>query len=203
MKIKSFPPAVAHPPRFASLLHLTNALRRRQTALGLAALAVGLAGAHSANFPAQGDDVTPSMGLFRINIEPSFRSLMEPSGPPTSFVGYVGYNSAAGRLTSPTLVDRTTEIGRSGRNIRFYPFPGAGIPVGAGSWDTISGYSAYPAIPLSFFAAPANTMNSAMKPAVPGRPSDERQASVKKPATTGITWAKPPIFAIALVCARS
>src|SRR5438445_8905224 len=108
-------------------------------------------------FPPQGDDVTPSMGLFRIIVDPHFRPLMDPTGPPTSFGGYVGYHSADGRMTSPTVVDTTTMIGRSGRNNRFYAFPAGGIPIGAGSWDTVFSYAEYPAIPFQFFAAPANT----------------------------------------------
>ena len=57
-------------------------------------------------FPPQGDDVTPSMGVFRLVVDPLFRPLLSPTGPPTSFVGYIGFHSSDGRLTSPMLIDR-------------------------------------------------------------------------------------------------
>src|SRR5882757_1727850 len=102
-------------------------------------------------FPPQGDDITPSMGLFRIIVDPHFRPLMGPTGAPDFFSGYLGYHSVDGRMTSPTVVDTMTTIGRSSRHNRFYAFPVAGIPIGAGSWDTVFGYSDYPGIPFLFF----------------------------------------------------
>src|SRR4029077_6593751 len=87
-------------------------------------------------FPPQGDDLTPSMGVFRIIVDPLFRPLLGPTGPPTSFPGYTGFHSSDGRLTSPMLIDSSTIIGRTDRNSRFYPFP---VPLGAGSWDVING----------------------------------------------------------------
>lgn len=105
-------------------------------------------------FPPQGDDVTPSMGVFRLVVDPLFRPLFAPTGPPTSFPGYTGFHSSDGRLTSPMLIDSSTTIGRSNPNSRFYSFP---QPLGAGSWDIINGYSDYPAIPFMWFAAPAPT----------------------------------------------
>ena len=105
-------------------------------------------------FPPQGDDVTPSMGVFRIIVDPLFRPLLGPTGPPTSFPGYTGFHSSDGRLTSPMLIDSSTTIGRSNRNSRFYGFP---QPLGAGSWDVIAGYGDYPAIPFMWFTAPAPT----------------------------------------------
>jgi hypothetical protein len=105
-------------------------------------------------FPPQGDDSTDSMGLFRIVVDPLFRPLLSPTGPPTSFVGYTGFHSSDGRLTSPLLIDNATTIGRSNPNSRFYSFPQA---LGAGSWDTITGSGDYPAIPFLWFAAPSPT----------------------------------------------
>jgi hypothetical protein len=105
-------------------------------------------------FPPQGDDVTPSMGVFRIIVDPLFRPLLGPTGPPTSFAGYTGFHSSDGRLTSPMLIDSSTIIGRSNPNPRPTPFP---QPLGAGSWDVLLGYSDYPAIPFLWFAAPVNT----------------------------------------------
>src|SRR5208282_5251178 len=48
----------------------------------------------------------------------------------------------------------STTIGRSNPNPRLTPFP---QPLGAGSWDTVSGYGDYPAIPFMWAAAPLNT----------------------------------------------
>lgn len=108
----------------------------------------------AAVFPPQGDDVTPSMGVFRIVVDPLFRPLLAPTGPPTSFAGYVGFHSSDGRLTSPMLIDSSTTIGRSNPNPRLTPFP---QPLGAGSWDVLLGYSDYPSIPFAWFAAPLGT----------------------------------------------
>ena len=107
-----------------------------------------------AAIPPQGDDVTPSMGVFRIVVDPLFRPLLSPTGPPTPFVGYLGFHTSDGRLTSPLLIDKSTIIGRSNPNDRFYPFP---QPLGAGSWDIINGYGDYPALPFLWFAAPPPT----------------------------------------------
>ena len=41
---------------------------------------------------------------------------MDPTGAPDFFSGYLGYHTADGRMTSPTVVDNMTTIGRSGRN---------------------------------------------------------------------------------------
>jgi hypothetical protein len=161
MRNNSCPPSGHSNFTMRSVSRAPAGVRRflRAGCLGCVLLTLGPAmpRAWGANFPPQGDDTTPSMGLFRLVVEPSFRILLDPSGPPTSYLGYVGYHSVDGRMTSPTLLDKTTEIGRSGRNNRFYPFPGAGIPIGAGSWDSVFGYSDYAAIPFAFFAAPANT----------------------------------------------
>jgi len=144
---------------WAELFSPTKTLRTAVLGLSL----IGLCGvmprslAAPAVFPPQGDDVTPSMGLFRIIVDPHFRPLMDPTGAPNFFSGYLGYHSADGRMTSPTLIDNTTTIGRSSRNNRPYAFPILGIPIGAGSWDTVFSYGDYPAIPFQFFVAPANT----------------------------------------------
>ena len=52
-------------------------------------------------------------------------------------------------------------------------------------------------------AAPRNTRNSATKPAVPGSPNEDKLARVKKAATAGMAWAKPPMRAMVRVWARS
>jgi hypothetical protein len=122
------------------------------------AVLLGLSGGQRALaavvFPPQGDDVTSSLGVFKIVVDPLFRPLLSPTGPPTSFVGYTGFHTSDGRLTSPMLYDSSTIIGRSNPNSRFYLFP---QPLGAGSWDTILGYGDYPGIPFFWAAAPPPT----------------------------------------------
>ncbi len=103
-------------------------------------------------FPPQNDDTTNSMGVVLIVVDPLFRPLLGPTGPPTSFSGYIGFHSSDGRLTSPLLIDNATTIGRSNPNPRPTPFP---QPLGALSWDTINSYGDYPAIPSLWSSAPA------------------------------------------------
>src|ERR1019366_1699432 len=98
-------------------------------------------------FPAQGDDTTSSMGVFRITVDPAFRPLVGPVG---ALLAYAGYNPVNGKLTSPLCIDNATTIGRSGPNSRFYSFPQA---IGLPAWDSISGYGDYPAIPFLWAAA--------------------------------------------------
>src|SRR5437899_10150911 len=93
----------------------------------LSAVWLGVPGAAAQTFPPQGDDSTPSMGVFRITVDPFFRPLMGPFG---ALVPYTGYNTVDGKLTSPLLIDNSTTIGRSSPNSRPYAF-GAGIPIGA------------------------------------------------------------------------
>ena len=57
-----------------------------------------------AQFPAQGDDVTTSMGSFRIRIADNYTNL---------FAGCPGYNATTKVLQSPNLFDPATVIGRS------------------------------------------------------------------------------------------
>lgn len=71
-------------------------------------------------FPPQGDDVIPSLGSFRIWINPGFRPM---------FAGYPGYDGID-RLTSPTLADRQTVIGRSSPHAHGSPADLTGTPVG-------------------------------------------------------------------------
>jgi hypothetical protein len=95
------------------------------------------------------------MGVFQIVVDPLFRPLLGPTGPPTSFAGYTGFHSSDGHLTSPVLIDFTTSIGRSAPHPRPTPFPQT---LGFSSWDTITnGYSDYPVIPLLWSAAAPST----------------------------------------------
>lgn len=101
-------------------------------------------------FPPQGDDSTPSMGLFRLVVAPAFQPLM---GPTVASNGYPGYRSSDGRLTSPVLLDNATTIGRSAPHNRVF---GGSAPVGVPSMGNI-GYADFPATPFIFAAAPAPT----------------------------------------------
>ncbi len=93
------------------------------------------------------------MGVFRITVDPAFRPMMGTGGV---FLAYAGFQPADGKLTSPLCVDNATTIGRSDPNTRPYlgSFP---IPIGAGSWDSIASYAAYPLIPALWAAAPGPT----------------------------------------------
>ncbi len=51
--------------------------------------------------------------------------------------------------------------------------------------------------------APRKARNSATKPAVPGRPSDEKPPTANAVAMPGIMVAKPPILKISRECAFS
>src|ERR1035437_4998893 len=131
--------------------------RRIASPIATAALCLGLCALVSPQrssaqiFPAQGDDTTSSMGVFRITVDPAFVLLVSPVG---ALVAYPGYNTANGKLTSPLCIDNATTIGRSGPHSRFYAFPAS---VGAGSWDTIFGYGDYAAIPAQWAGAAAPT----------------------------------------------
>src|SRR5438876_6041232 len=121
--------------------------------LALWAVLLGVQSGAAQTFPPQGDDSTPSMGVFRITVDPAFRPLMGPSG---ALVAYAGYSTGDGKLTSPLLIDNSTTIGRSSPNTRSYvaSFP---IAIGAGSWDSIASYAAYPLIPTTWATAVSPT----------------------------------------------
>jgi hypothetical protein len=102
-------------------------------------------------FPGQGDDTTPSMGVFQITVDPAFYPLVQPAG---ALVAYPGFNTSNGQLTSPLCIDSSTTIGRTAPHSRFYTFP---VPLGAGSWDTINGYGDYAFIPALWSGAASPT----------------------------------------------
>ena len=81
--------------------------RSTRCGAALAAVLLGaLAPQAAAQFPAQGDDPTTSLGTFTIVVAPAWRTCM---------TGYPGYNPILFELNSPTLFDPATLIGRSVR----------------------------------------------------------------------------------------
>jgi len=104
----------------------------------------------AAIFPGQGDDSTPSMGVFRITVDPAFRLLMQTNG---GFLAYAGYKPSDGKLTSPLCIDNATTIGRSGPHDRLL---GGSVPVGLPSMGNV-GYADYTIIPALFGTAPVGT----------------------------------------------
>ncbi len=72
-------------------------------------------------FIAEGDDITSSLGLFRVLVHPDFQARM---------LDYPGYDNATGKLTSPVLSDRNTIIGRSATHQHGDATDIGGTPVG-------------------------------------------------------------------------
>jgi len=77
---------------------------KRLLAALLCSAALFLAPAYAQTFPPLGDDVTTSLGSFRMQISSNFAGM---------FNGCPGYNSTTHVLQSPTLYDPATVIGRS------------------------------------------------------------------------------------------
>jgi hypothetical protein len=73
-------------------------------------------------FPNLGDDTTTSLGTFTMVINPAFQPFMP---------GYPGYNPSTKRLTSPTLFDPGTIIGRSSPIVEGSPADLNGTQVGS------------------------------------------------------------------------
>src|SRR5258708_22047838 len=71
-------------------------------------------------FPPQGDDLTSSLGSFKIQITPQFAAM---------FNGCPGYNNPI--LTSPTMYDPATKVGRSAALTDGSPADTGGVAVGA------------------------------------------------------------------------
>src|SRR5262245_56952504 len=101
---------------------------------------------YSQTFPPLGDDVTTSLGSFRIQISNTFAGM---------FNGCHGYNATTHILQSPTLIDQTTVIGRSNVGLddgdrSLSPFRRGGAIVGTAEdvipFDTLippAGFSCY------------------------------------------------------------
>ena len=70
-------------------------------------------------FPPQGDDLTSSLGSFKIQITPQFAAM---------FNGCPGYNNPI--LTSPTMYDPATKVGRSAALTDGSPADTGGVAVG-------------------------------------------------------------------------
>jgi hypothetical protein len=122
----------------------TKNLRTAMFALFTLAVSVGTLRAVPVSFPAQGDDNTTSLGQFNILVNPAFQPLM---------AGYPGYSASAHVLTSPTLYDPGTVIGRSSPLLDGSASDAAGVPVG--SVGTIVGDSSLSVVPGGL--GPVNT----------------------------------------------
>src|SRR5258708_37904076 len=70
-------------------------------------------------FPPQGDDLTSSLGSFKIQITPQFAAM---------FNGCPGYNNPI--LTSPTMYDPATKVGRSAALTDGSPADTGGVAAG-------------------------------------------------------------------------
>ena len=138
-------------------------------------------------FPPRGDDTTYSMGVFQITVDPAFRPLVDAAG---ALVAYNGYRSSDGTLTSPVCVDTGTTIGRSARNSRPDSFP---VLVGYTSWDSISGYMDYPAIP-SLWANAAPTTDEVLT---------EIKSFILSSVTSGCTDSRIPTVPLAWPMVRA
>jgi hypothetical protein len=92
---------------------------------------------HGGVYPPQGDDLTASLGVFRLWIVPNLRPL---------FAGYPGYDG--GFLASPTLCDTATVVGRSDPFAHGDAEDAAGVPVGTA--DTMIGDDDFALSPAGF-----------------------------------------------------
>src|SRR5215471_10999572 len=81
----------------------TGGLCMKYVAVSLALLLLAAMPA-VAQFPAQGDDLTTSLGSFQIQVTNNFAGL---------FAGCPGYTATTQILKSPTLYDPATLVGRS------------------------------------------------------------------------------------------
>jgi hypothetical protein len=73
-------------------------------------------------FPAKGDDLTTSLGSFKIQINPQFQPM---------FNGCPGYSATTNILQSPTMYDPATLVGRSDVILDGDANDTAGVPVGS------------------------------------------------------------------------
>lgn len=91
------------------------------------------------NFPGTvGDDIMPSIGQFRIVVQPQFRPLMS---------GYPGYNGVS-RLNSPLMSDSATRVGRSAAFTHGSSADTSGTAVGTAG--TIISDSSFTIVPPGF-----------------------------------------------------
>lgn len=94
--------------------------KRRLLAGALAMVALAITPAYS-QWPGQGDDTTTSLGSFKIAITTQFQPIVN---------GCAGYDPNTRVLTSPTLFDPSTIIGRSNVITDGSPADQQGVPVG-------------------------------------------------------------------------
>jgi hypothetical protein len=96
-------------------------------------------------FPGRADDLDSSLGSFKIFVNPAFQSLV---------TGNPYYDSATGRLSSPTLFDLATQIGRSDVITKGTAAYAGGVPVGTAG--TLISTSHFVLTPTNF-GGPAGT----------------------------------------------
>jgi hypothetical protein len=117
---------------------------RHLLVISLCSLFLVMAPAHAQTFPPLGDDVTTSLGSFKMQISSTYASM---------FNGCPGYNSTTQILQSPTLFDPGTVIGRSNVGLddgdRFFsPFRRGAAIVGFAedeiSYDTLNPPHGFP-----------------------------------------------------------
>lgn len=96
---------------------------------GVALGVISLFGSAMAQFPARGDDIAKSLGLFEIHINTPYQPIVYT---------YPGYEPATARLTSPMLYDPNTLIGRSDPHTHGSPPDVNGTLVGIVDPQTIS-----------------------------------------------------------------
>src|SRR5437016_4359239 len=98
-----------------------NTYMKRLLAITLGMFALAIPAAAQGPFPPLGDDATTSLGSFKIRVANKFTSL---------FNGCPAYNPTTKILSSPTLFDPQTIIGRSNVVLDDSPFRLGSVPTG-------------------------------------------------------------------------
>src|SRR5437016_733923 len=99
-----------------------NTYMKRLLAITLGLFALALSAAAQGPFPPLGDDMTSSLGSFKIRVADKFTPL---------FNGCPAYNPTTKILSSPTLIDPQTIIGRSNVVIDDSPLRLGSTPTGS------------------------------------------------------------------------
>ena len=86
-----------------------------------------IAASSEAQFPGRGDDVTPSLGMYNVVVDPHYEAALQSNPAYAPFLSNKGGHL---NFTSPILSDPTTTIGRSDPLTAGSPEDMAGVPVG-------------------------------------------------------------------------